>query len=138
MSKTNYQPFATCLCQITHDMKAIFPFPFTSYFSIIIITVDYRLFVTWFNDISDLTSKFLWSQIFIGFCNVNFTWFNNTWYNSQTWFKVGISRSLEKFFSDIMTFHFSTKLCFLLLQNFIQTLICFKIDEKYFNIVLDF
>ena len=41
-------------------------------------TVDYRIFVTCFNDISDLTAKFLWGQIFIGFCNVNFTQFNNT------------------------------------------------------------
>ena len=32
--------------------------------------MGYRLFLTCFSDISDLTSRFLWSQIFAGFCNV--------------------------------------------------------------------
>ena len=79
-------------------------------------TVDYRLFVTWFNDISDLTSKFFWSQIFAGFCNANFTWFNDTWYNSQTWFKVTIFRSLGIFSPDLVTLTFY--LCDFFILNF--------------------
>ena len=71
--------------------------------NIYIYKVDYCLFVIWFNDISDLTSKFLWSQIFVCFCSVDFTRFNNTWYNSQTWFKVTIFRSFKIFFPDLVT-----------------------------------
>ena len=79
-------------------------------------TVDYRLFVTWFNDNSDLTSRFLWSQILIGFCYINFTWFNDTWYNSQTWFKVAIFRSPGYFLPDIVILLLST-LCYFFLQS---------------------
>ena len=54
------------------------------------ITVDYCLIGTWFNSISDLAARIPWSQIFIGFYNINFSWFNNTWFNSQTWFTGAI------------------------------------------------
>ena len=49
-------------------------------------TVDYYLIGTWFNSFSDLAARILWSQFFTGFYNVDFSWFNNTWFNSQTWF----------------------------------------------------
>ena len=45
---------------------------------------------TWFNSISDLAARIPQSQIFTGFYNVNFSWFNNTWFNSQTLFTGNI------------------------------------------------
>ena len=120
------------------------PFPFLSSFSPpsrlyffssphFFCTVDCRLFVTWFNDISDLTSRFLWSQIFTSFCNVNFTGFNDTWYNSQTWFKVIFFRSLGNFFPDLVHWYFSLFMWF----EFSLKLWCIiKLLKKYTNDIL--
>ena len=59
-------------------------------------------------------------------------------YNIQTWFKVAISRSLKNIFPDLVTLTFLlSHVIFFYLKIFIQALIDFKIDEKYFNIIYD-
>ena len=45
-------------------------------------TVDYYVIGIWFNSISDSTTIMPQSQNFIGFYHVDFSWFNNTWFNS--------------------------------------------------------
>ena len=60
-------------------------------------TVEYCLFVTRFNVISDLMTWFVWSQIFLGFCSVNFFWFSDTWFYGKTSFNSRIYWSLQPF-----------------------------------------
>ena len=69
-------------------------------------TVDYCLIGTWFNSILDLAARIPWSQIFIGFYNLVFSWFNNTWFNSQIWFTGTIF--LSQFFFPIFWSHGKT------------------------------
>ena len=75
--------------------------------------MDYCLIGTWFNSISDLTTMMPKSQNFTSLYNVNFSWFNNTWFNSQTWFTGVIFRFHGKFWPNLKA----------LVQNFIQSII---------------
>ena len=40
---------------------------------------------------------FVWSQIFLGFCSVNFLWFSDTWFYGKTLFNSNIFWSLWLF-----------------------------------------
>ena len=75
-----------------------------SYFlSNFIYIVDCCLIGTWFNSIFDLATMMRRSQNFIGFYNINFSWYYNTWFNSQTWFTNAIFLSHRKFLPDSKT-----------------------------------